>query len=154
MFTEGAVCPGVAGNQPPQIVGTFRVFGFRGMLRSVTVMAEIPVKKPPRDLVGYNSFHSRPANIDCDGAAAQFLDLSFRRFEPILPTRQQSNLHAVVHHMFRFPETLGLIMAAQLLIGRYTGYRLSELFRFRDFTGQKPEDRSQDTEFLCFPSRF
>ena len=31
------------------------------------------------------------------------------------------------------PEILGLIMAAQLLIGRYTGYRLSELFRFRDF---------------------
>ena len=26
--------------------------------------------------------------------------------------------------MFRYPETLGLIMAAQLLIGRYTGYRL------------------------------
>jgi len=24
-------------------------------------------------------------------------------------------------------------MAAQLLIGRYTGYRLTELFRFRDF---------------------
>jgi hypothetical protein len=40
---------------------------------------------------------------------------------------------AVVNHMFRFPETLGLIMAAQLLIGRYTGYRLSELYRFRDF---------------------
>jgi hypothetical protein len=40
---------------------------------------------------------------------------------------------AVVNHMFRFPETLGLVMAAQLLIGRYTGYRLSELFRFRDF---------------------
>jgi hypothetical protein len=39
----------------------------------------------------------------------------------------------VVQHMFRFPETLGLIMAAQLLIGRYTGYRLMELFRFRDF---------------------
>jgi hypothetical protein len=43
------------------------------------------------------------------------------------------SLHAVVRHMFRFPETLGLVMAAQLLIGRYTGYRLSELFRFRDF---------------------
>jgi hypothetical protein len=42
------------------------------------------------------------------------------------------SLHAVVRHMFRFPETLGLIMAAQLLIGRYTGYRLSELFRFKD----------------------
>jgi hypothetical protein len=35
--------------------------------------------------------------------------------------------------MYRFPETLGIIMASQLLIGRYTGYRLSELFRFRDF---------------------
>jgi hypothetical protein len=43
------------------------------------------------------------------------------------------SLHAVVRHMFRFPETLGLVMAAQLLLGRYTGYRLSELLRFRDF---------------------
>ncbi len=43
------------------------------------------------------------------------------------------SLHAVVRHMFRYPETLGLIMAGQLLIGRYTGYRFSELFRFRDF---------------------
>jgi hypothetical protein len=39
----------------------------------------------------------------------------------------------VVKHMFDYPETLGLIMALQLLIGRYTGYRLSELYRFRDF---------------------
>jgi hypothetical protein len=39
----------------------------------------------------------------------------------------------VVKQLFCFPETLGLIMATQLLIGRYTGYRLSELFRFRDF---------------------
>jgi hypothetical protein len=39
----------------------------------------------------------------------------------------------VVTQLFCFPETLGLIMAGQLLIGRYTGYRLSELFRFRDF---------------------
>jgi transglutaminase-like putative cysteine protease len=39
----------------------------------------------------------------------------------------------VVQHFFRYPETLGLVMAAQLLIGRYTGYRLMELFRFRDF---------------------
>jgi hypothetical protein len=39
----------------------------------------------------------------------------------------------VVRQLFCFPETLGLIMAGQLLIGRYTGYRLSELFRFRDF---------------------
>jgi hypothetical protein len=39
---------------------------------------------------------------------------------------------AVVDHMFLYPETLGMIMAGQLLIGRYTGYRLSELFRFKD----------------------
>lgn len=43
------------------------------------------------------------------------------------------SMPAVVTHMFRYPETIGIIMAAQLLIGRYTGYRLSELFRFRDF---------------------
>jgi 7 transmembrane helices usually fused to an inactive transglutaminase len=30
------------------------------------------------------------------------------------------------------PETLGLVAAAQLLLGRYTGYRLLELYRFRD----------------------
>ena len=37
-------------------------------------------------------------------------------------------------------------MAAQLLLGRYTGYRLSELFRFRDFLGQKPELRIVGTK--------
>jgi hypothetical protein len=48
------------------------------------------------------------------------------------------SLHAVVGHMCRYPETLGLIMAVQLLIGRYTGYRLLELFRFRDFMQDRP----------------
>jgi hypothetical protein len=47
---------------------------------------------------------------------------------------------AIVQHMFRYPETLGLIMAAQLLIGRYTGYRLMELFRFRDFLKPPEQD--------------
>jgi hypothetical protein len=42
-------------------------------------------------------------------------------------------LNPVVQQLFRYPETLGLIMAVQLLIGRYTGYRLTELLRFRDF---------------------
>jgi hypothetical protein len=49
----------------------------------------------------------------------------------------------VVGQLFRYPETLGFIMAAQLLIGRYTGYRLLELFRFRDFLrppGAPPEE--------------
>jgi 7 transmembrane helices usually fused to an inactive transglutaminase/Transglutaminase-like superfamily len=34
--------------------------------------------------------------------------------------------------LFRYPETLGLCLAGQLLLGRYTGYRLTELFRFND----------------------
>jgi hypothetical protein len=47
----------------------------------------------------------------------------------------------LVQHMLRFPETLGLIMAVQLLIGRYTGYRLMELLRFREFLKQPtPEE--------------
>jgi hypothetical protein len=44
----------------------------------------------------------------------------------------------LVRHLFSFPETLGLVMAGQLLIGRYTGYRLNELFRFRDFLKAPP----------------
>ncbi len=40
--------------------------------------------------------------------------------------------------LFAYPETLGLIMAAQFLIGRYTGYRLLELLRFRDFLDTPP----------------
>jgi hypothetical protein len=50
------------------------------------------------------------------------------------------SLHALVRHMFRFPETLGFVMAAQLLIGRYTGYRLSEILRFRDFLKHESPD--------------
>jgi hypothetical protein len=51
------------------------------------------------------------------------------------------SFHALVNHLFSYPEMIGLIMAAQLLLGRYTGYRLSELFRFRDFVARKPELR-------------
>jgi hypothetical protein len=40
---------------------------------------------------------------------------------------------ALARTLFFYPETLGLVLSAQLLIGRYTGYRLMELFRFRDF---------------------
>jgi uncharacterized protein with transglutaminase domain len=39
----------------------------------------------------------------------------------------------LVNHLVNYPETIGVVMACQLLMGRYTGYRLSELFRFRDF---------------------
>jgi flagellar biosynthesis protein FliQ len=39
----------------------------------------------------------------------------------------------VQYWAFYFPELLLVLLAAILLIGRYTGYRLSELFRFRSF---------------------
>jgi hypothetical protein len=40
----------------------------------------------------------------------------------------------LTQQMLLFPETLGIIMSAQLLMGRYTGYRLLELYRFRSLT--------------------
>lgn len=37
----------------------------------------------------------------------------------------------IEHLIFVFPELLLIVLAATLLLGRYTGYRLSELLRFR-----------------------
>jgi hypothetical protein len=45
--------------------------------------------------------------------------------------------YAVTAWMFRFPETLGLVLAAHFLLGRYTGYRLTELYRFGDLLHEK-----------------
>jgi hypothetical protein len=45
---------------------------------------------------------------------------------------------AVSRQMLGYPETLGLLMAAFLLLGRYTGFRLSELYRFREFLRRPP----------------
>jgi peptidoglycan/LPS O-acetylase OafA/YrhL len=39
----------------------------------------------------------------------------------------------VKYWAFYFPELLLVLLALIILIGRYTGYRLSELLRFRDF---------------------
>ncbi|KAB7622807.1 inactive transglutaminase family protein [Alkalilimnicola sp. S0819] len=41
------------------------------------------------------------------------------------------NQALVQHLVFVFPELLLVVLAATLLLGRYTGYRLSELWRFR-----------------------
>ena len=41
---------------------------------------------------------------------------------------------AVTSVLFRYPELLGVALACTLLLGRYTGYRLAELRRFRDLT--------------------
>jgi hypothetical protein len=35
------------------------------------------------------------------------------------------------HFIFVFPEALLILLALTLVLGRYSGYRLSELFRFR-----------------------
>jgi transglutaminase-like putative cysteine protease len=40
-----------------------------------------------------------------------------------------------------FPETLLIVAAALLLIGRYAGYRLTELWRFRDFASSVTKER-------------
>jgi hypothetical protein len=36
------------------------------------------------------------------------------------------------HLMFTFPELLLVLLAVVMLIGRYTGYRLTELRRFKE----------------------
>jgi hypothetical protein len=38
---------------------------------------------------------------------------------------------------FVYPELLAGVVAVQILLGRYTGYRFSEIFRFRTFRGGK-----------------
>lgn len=45
---------------------------------------------------------------------------------------------SVLRHMvFVFPELLLIVLAANLLLGRYTGYRLTELWRFRSVLRQE-----------------
>ena len=43
----------------------------------------------------------------------------------------EAGIAAVAHLIFVFPELLLLVIAAALLAGRYTGYRLLELRRFK-----------------------
>ena len=43
------------------------------------------------------------------------------------------SIRQVKYWAFYFPELLLVLLAFIILIGRYTGYRLSELIRFRDF---------------------
>ncbi len=43
------------------------------------------------------------------------------------------NIDALSFYLFVYPELLLFILAMSILMGRYTGYRLSELFRFKNF---------------------
>jgi hypothetical protein len=47
---------------------------------------------------------------------------------------------SVADFVTSFPESMGMIAAALLLLGRYTGYRLTELYRFRDFLREPVDD--------------
>jgi hypothetical protein len=44
------------------------------------------------------------------------------------------NNEFIQHLVFAFPEVLLVVLAIILLLGRYTGYRISEFLRFRDFS--------------------
>lgn len=45
-----------------------------------------------------------------------------------------TGIPALSRWMMNHPETLGMVMAGQILIGRYTGYRLNELYRYRELS--------------------
>jgi hypothetical protein len=45
------------------------------------------------------------------------------------------NIGVLEHTMFVFPETILILMGAVVLLGRYAGYRLTELWRFRQLAG-------------------
>ncbi len=71
-----------------------------------------------------------------DGTEASFRTLMYTL--AVAATVSLALAHpAVANWMFRHPETLGVVFAAQLLLGRYTGYRLSELFRFNDLAAEE-----------------
>lgn len=44
---------------------------------------------------------------------------------------------AVGHVLLNYPEIHLFTVAALILLGRYSGYRLTELWRFRDLTGPR-----------------
>jgi len=43
------------------------------------------------------------------------------------------SVNEIQHLVFAFPELLLVVLAAALLLGRYKGYRLTELMRFKAF---------------------
>ena len=49
--------------------------------------------------------------------------------------------HLVEHLTFNFPELMLSLLGVILLLGKYTGYRLSELYRFRDLADPQPHEK-------------
>ena len=52
------------------------------------------------------------------------------------------NYDLTQHLMYVFPELLLVILALSILVGSYTGYRLNELFRFRDLALEVEQGRN------------
>jgi hypothetical protein len=50
------------------------------------------------------------------------------------------------HLMFNFPELLLIILALFLSAGRYTGYRISELIRFKDLANEEDKHATSNTK--------
>jgi len=46
----------------------------------------------------------------------------------------------LTHIVFLFPESLVILLAIFIVMGRYTGYRLSEIIRFKDIVADPPRD--------------
>ena len=72
-----------------------------------------------------------------DGTAASFKTLLGTIVVAVAVSLTLSQ-DVVTSWLFRYPETLLLVLASQFLLGRYTGYRLSELYRFRDLIQEEP----------------
>lgn len=50
----------------------------------------------------------------------------------------------LTHIVFLFPEVLLLLLAVFIMMGRYTGYRVSEIMRFKDIVEDTPPDARPD----------
>jgi len=60
---------------------------------------------------------------------------------------------AISRWLFRYPETLGLVIAVLLLLGRYTGYRITELYRFQDVIEFKGEEKKDEVKIVEIPAK-
>jgi transglutaminase-like putative cysteine protease len=86
-----------------------------------------------------------------DSAATSFKTLLGTLFVSVVVSLSLSP-NEVSRWMFRYPETLGVVLAAQLLIGRYTGYRLTELYRFGDLIKEETPPGGQHGLALALAS--
>ena len=78
-------------------------------------------------------------------------DGSWTSFKTLLGTLGVSTIvalalspEAVGRWMFRHPESLGAVAAVLLVLGRYTGYRITELYRFQDVIVPEPSAKSEE----------